>query len=124
MKKYNASLKKIFKTIFKIVVFIVLIIVMVLFLFRMLAGFREASFSHEIAPENGQYISIGEEQIYIQTYGKTSAQPLLLVHGTAAWSGLWKETAIYLAKQGYRVYALDLPPFGFSTRPKNQVIAV
>jgi pimeloyl-ACP methyl ester carboxylesterase len=38
----------------------------------------------------------------------------MLVHGTAAWSGFWKDVAAHLANRGYRVIAVDLPPFGWS----------
>ena len=39
---------------------------------------------------------------------------LLLVHGTGAWSGTWFELPPALAAAGWRVVAVDLPPFGFS----------
>jgi pimeloyl-ACP methyl ester carboxylesterase len=39
---------------------------------------------------------------------------LLLAHGTGAWSGTWFELPVTLAAAGWRVVAVDLPPFGFS----------
>jgi pimeloyl-ACP methyl ester carboxylesterase len=43
--------------------------------------------------------------------------PVVLFHGTAAWSELWRATMTALSGAGYRVIALDIPPFGFSDRP-------
>ena len=43
--------------------------------------------------------------------------PVVLIHGTAAWSELWRATIDALAAAGFHVIALDLPPFGFSDRP-------
>ena len=44
---------------------------------------------------------------------------MVLFHGTAAWSELWRQTSDALAAAGFHVIALDLPPFGFSDRPGN-----
>src|SRR5262249_32879499 len=37
--------------------------------------------------------------------------PVVLIHGTAAWSELWRATIDALAAAGFHVVALDLPPF-------------
>jgi pimeloyl-ACP methyl ester carboxylesterase len=42
---------------------------------------------------------------------------VVLFHGTAAWSELWRKTIDRLSAAGFHVIALDLPPFGFSDRP-------
>lgn len=39
------------------------------------------------------------------------------MHGTGAWSEIWRETMQRLAERGYRAVAVDMPPFGFSERP-------
>jgi pimeloyl-ACP methyl ester carboxylesterase len=49
--------------------------------------------------------------------GPPDGIPVVLFHGTAAWSELWWRTTEALAAAGLRVIALDLPPFGFSDRP-------
>ena len=46
--------------------------------------------------------------------GPGGAPRILLVHGSAAWSGFWRDVAAHLADQGWRVIAVDLPPFGYS----------
>jgi pimeloyl-ACP methyl ester carboxylesterase len=43
----------------------------------------------------------------------------VLLHGTGAWSEIWRSTMHTLAGAGYRVIAIDLPPFGYSKRPVN-----
>jgi pimeloyl-ACP methyl ester carboxylesterase len=40
-----------------------------------------------------------------------------LVHGCAAWSGVWEPVATELRQRGLKVVAVDLPPFGCSERP-------
>lgn len=44
-------------------------------------------------------------------------KPLLLIHGFGASIGHWQKNIPVLAKQGYRVFALDLLGFGGSAKP-------
>ena len=46
--------------------------------------------------------------------GPADGPPIMLIHGTAAWSGFWRQVADHLAGRGWRVIAIDLPPFGWS----------
>jgi pimeloyl-ACP methyl ester carboxylesterase len=46
--------------------------------------------------------------------GPRGGAPVLIVPGTAGWSGFWRDVASHLAARGYRVIAIDLPPFGYS----------
>ena len=55
--------------------------------------------------------------VFVQEKGPPDGIPVVLFHGTAAWSELWWRTSDALAAAGFRVIALDLPPFGFSDRP-------
>ena len=48
--------------------------------------------------------------------GPADGPAILLVHGSAAWSGFWRDAAAHLADKGWRVIAVDLPPFGYSDR--------
>jgi len=43
----------------------------------------------------------------------------VFIHGTGAWSEIWRATMRALADSGYRTIALDMPPFGYSSRPAN-----
>ena len=61
----------------------------------------------------------GDVELFIQEMGPADGQVILFIHGTAAWSGLWRETMTPLAEAGYRCIAIDIPPFGYSERPST-----
>ena len=99
-----------------IAVILGLLIVAVIF-FRVQAALRETKTRQEAAPSTGHFVQAGDVELFIQEMGPTDGQPILFIHGTAAWSGLWRETMTPLAEAGYRCIAIDIPPFGFSERP-------
>jgi pimeloyl-ACP methyl ester carboxylesterase len=72
------------------------------------------------APKNGRYLNIDGNNIFYQaTLNKNKqAKNVILVGGTAAWSGVWEKTISELSKN-YNVYAIDLPPFGYSEVVEN-----
>jgi len=70
-------------------------------------------------PAQGRMVTLSDGRMFVQIRGPESGIPVVLVHGTAAWSGFWSATADQLASRGYRVAAIDLPPFGFSDRSKT-----
>lgn len=84
--------------------------------FRGWAAARETEVASEVAP-NGRYVRADDVAIFLQEHGPEDGPPVVLIHGTGAWSGTWRDTQKSLAKAGYRVIAIDLPPFGFSQRP-------
>jgi pimeloyl-ACP methyl ester carboxylesterase len=96
-----------------------LVVMLALAAFRLAAYNREASDAASLVPANGSFIETSYGKIHYSTWGDTTGQPVLLTHGMAAWGGLWRETAEALAKQGYRVIAVDQPPFGFSDRDND-----
>jgi len=49
--------------------------------------------------------------------GPADGQDIIFIHGTAAWSELWRETMAPLAEAGFHCIAIDIPPFGFSEKP-------
>jgi pimeloyl-ACP methyl ester carboxylesterase len=65
----------------------------------------------------GRFVPAGDVELFIQEMGPRDGQVILFIHGTAAWSGLWRETMTPLAEAGYRCIAIDIPPFGYSERP-------
>jgi pimeloyl-ACP methyl ester carboxylesterase len=87
------------------------------------AGFRLAAWAREkddrvtLAPAGGRLIPTASGAIFLQDAGPRRGVPVVLFHGTAAWSELWRGTITALTASGYRVIAVDLPPFGFSDRP-------
>jgi pimeloyl-ACP methyl ester carboxylesterase len=85
--------------------------------FWVAASTRETGLRDELAPSTGHLVPTGSGRVFVQEKGPTDGVPVVLFHGTAAWSELWRRTIDALAAAGFRVIALDLPPFGFSDRP-------
>jgi pimeloyl-ACP methyl ester carboxylesterase len=67
----------------------------------------------------GSYVEAGGIDIHYTSWGPATGEPILLIHGTLAWSQTWYQIAERLADQGFHVIAPDLPPFGFSQRPAD-----
>lgn len=74
----------------------------------------------QAAPAQGRWVAAHDVELYVQEHGDPAAPPLLLVHGTGAWSGTWVSNVDALVGAGYRVIAVDLPPFGYSSRPASR----
>jgi pimeloyl-ACP methyl ester carboxylesterase len=89
-----------------------------LLIFSWHAGQRETQSAEEIAPLKGRYVKAADLNIYAQEAGPADGLDVILVPGIGGWSGTWPQTMTILAKAGYHVVALDLPPFGFSQRPQ------
>ncbi len=96
---------------------LILLLLVAIISFTVLANLRESKTRQEAAPSAGRFVQAGDVELFIQEMGPADGQPILFIHGTAAWSGLWRETMTPLAEAGYRCIAIDIPPFGFSERP-------
>lgn len=68
------------------------------------------------APAEGRLVPTADGAVFAQIRGPESGLPVILIHGSAAWSGFWTPIAQRLAKDGFRAIAVDLPPFGYSQR--------
>jgi pimeloyl-ACP methyl ester carboxylesterase len=99
--------------------FILLLAVAAMVTFWVAASVRETASRDELAPSSGHLVPTGTGGVFVQEKGPADGVPVVLFHGTAAWSELWRHTIDALAAAGFRVIALDLPPFGFSDRPGN-----
>ena len=93
------------------------LLVAVILFFTLLAALRETKTRQEAAPSTGRFVQAGDVELFIQEMGPADGPVILFIHGTAAWSGLWRETMTPLAEAGYRCIAIDIPPFGYSERP-------
>ncbi|WMT77878.1 alpha/beta fold hydrolase [Bradyrhizobium sp. Ash2021] len=93
------------------------LIILAIASFRMAASLRETGPRAELAPPTGHLVPTSSGGVFVQEKGPASGVPVVLFHGTAAWSELWRRTIDALAAAGFHVIALDLPPFGFSDRP-------
>lgn len=90
---------------------------LLLLLLLILTGFRVAAALREdgaAAPAGTQMIATPYGKVAVGLSGPAGGPPVMLVHGTAAWRGFWKDVAAHLAARGWRVIAVDLPPFGWS----------
>jgi pimeloyl-ACP methyl ester carboxylesterase len=93
---------------------VALLLILALGGLRLAAAWRESVGADP--PASGRLVPTASGGIFIQERGPADGAPVLLVHGTAAWSGFWLTIAEALGHEGYRAIAIDLPPFGFSDR--------
>lgn len=96
---------------------VLVLIVAAVAAFRIAAAVRETAGRGDLAPSTGYWVATRSGDVFVQEKGPATGTPVVLFHGTAAWSELWRATSDALAGAGYHVIALDLPPFGFSDRP-------
>lgn len=92
---------------------LVLFVLVLLLILRGLALWREDGAT---VPVGITYFKTPTGRVAARVVGPADGVPVILVHGTAAWSGFWSEVADHLAQRGWRVIAIDLPPFGWSDR--------
>lgn len=104
---------------FRIVGVFVALIFLILVIFSVQSDRRESKTASEVAPTTGKFVHANDLEIFIQEAGPTSGQPVLLIHGTVAWSEIWRETMSVLAENGFRAIAIDVPPFGYSEKPNG-----
>ncbi len=90
------------------------IVVLVLLLCTLLAAFRESHAAAERAPPTGRFVSADGMQIYLQESGPSNGRVVLFIHGTGAWSEMWRSQLDLVGSLGYHGVAIDVPPFGFS----------
>jgi pimeloyl-ACP methyl ester carboxylesterase len=90
-----------------------------------LSGFRVAAARRErvpriaAAPGTGRFVRAADLELYVQETGPRPGAPVLLIHGTGAWSEIWRRTLDTLGSAGYHAVAIDMPPFGYSDRPAS-----
>jgi pimeloyl-ACP methyl ester carboxylesterase len=63
----------------------------------------------------GPFIRADGTRLAYRTWG-TRGTPIVLLGGAAEPSWVWHDVGPLLAREGHRVYAVDLPPFGYSER--------
>src|SRR5579871_598598 len=63
----------------------------------------------------GPYLQVGGTLVAYRRWGRRGT-PIVLLGGAAEPSWVWHAVGPRLAAAGHRVYALDLPPFGYTQR--------
>jgi pimeloyl-ACP methyl ester carboxylesterase len=81
------------------------------------AGYDLATPGGRPAPDlyAGPFVQVDGRLLAYRRWG-TSGTPVLLLGGFIEPSDVWRKVGPLLARAGHRVYALDLPPFGYSER--------
>ena len=92
---------------------LVLFLLALLIILRVMAAVRENGVE---APSSTVRFQTPTGIVAARLSGPADGPPIMLIHGTAAWSGFWQQVADHLAGRGWRVIAIDLPPFGWSGR--------
>ncbi|HEY3518708.1 MAG TPA: alpha/beta hydrolase [Gammaproteobacteria bacterium] len=108
------------RTLARLVLTLVLVVVAAVSVAVAAAAWRESSPRTALAPPSGRFVHSHDLDLYIQEVGPDSGQIVLLVHGTGAWSEIWRSTLDRLAAAGYRAVAVDMPPFGYSEQPTTR----
>ncbi|MDN5941221.1 MAG: alpha/beta hydrolase [Nitrospira sp.] len=107
----------ILKTTVSLIAVLLFVVAGLLILFTVQAGNREHETRQQSAPPTGRFVPTGEIEIFVQEMGPANGPAVLFVHGTGAWSEMWREPMVALAAAGYHSLAIDMPPFGFSEKP-------
>jgi hypothetical protein len=101
----------------RILLTLLLLAIVVIAGFRLTAALRENGARDELAPSTGHLVPTSSGGVFVQEKDPANGIPVVLFHGSVAWSEFWRRTIDTLAAAGFRVIALDVPPFGFSDRP-------
>ena len=98
---------------------LLLVVALVLTGFRIAADRRETLSRFDAAPKTGRFVRAADVHLFVQEDGPPDGTPVVLIHGTGAWSEIWRGTMRSLAGAGYRAVAVDMPPFGYSSLPAD-----
>ncbi len=80
---------------------------------------RETMAPEQACPAGRHFSSGGDTRIFWQEAGPATGQTLVMIHGTGAWSEIWRPFMNAAAGAGLHAVAIDLPPFGFSGKPSG-----
>lgn len=92
------------------------LVVALLLVFRVVAWAGE---SETARPSQTSMVATPLGRVAVQLSGPEDGRRIVLIGGTAGWSGFWRNVAAHLAARGWRVVAVDLPPFGYSEHDRQ-----
>lgn len=108
-----------FRFIVKTLFAVLVLAVLALAALRIAAALREQA-EQSTAPTEGAFVETASVTFYTQSAGSPGDTPVLLAHGTAAWSGFWRRELDQLGAAGFHAIAFDMPPFGYSDRAADR----
>lgn len=97
----------------KLVLALLGLLLAILIALRIAATLREGPAA---SPPGMHYFAAPGARVAARIAGPADGPRVVLVHGSAGWSGFWANVTKHLADRGWRVIAVDLPPFGWSDR--------
>ena len=115
----TSAVKKVSMVISYCLLLIVALVVFIVLFFNLQRHQRETEEASLTAPKSGHFVKAADLNIFVQEAGPAEGEPVVLIHGTGSWSEIWRDTITPLAKAGFHVVALDLPPFGYSDMPSG-----
>jgi pimeloyl-ACP methyl ester carboxylesterase len=66
---------------------------------------------------NSSFVEVDGLRVHYQEFGEDNSPVMLLIHGYSASTFTWKTSAPLLADLGFRVIAVDMIGFGYSSKP-------
>ena len=102
--------------IFRLVLVAIIVVALAIGWFRMSASAREDQTAEALQTDTSRFVDTIHGRIHMMAAGPEGGPPVLLIHGSVGWAGLWTDTMAYLADRGFKVIAIDLPPMGLSDR--------
>jgi pimeloyl-ACP methyl ester carboxylesterase len=108
---------KLYKVAIALVVVPIIALVAVLGGADLIASSRERDVPQSAAPAGSRFVRAADVDMLIQERGPATGQPIVFVSGVGAWSSTWLPTMDFLGRAGYHCIAVDLPPFGYTSRP-------
>lgn len=69
--------------------------------------------------EHSRFVEIDGVRVHYQEAGEKSDPVLVLIHGFASSTLVWSKVFLSLAQAGFRVIAVDLLGYGYSSKPRN-----
>lgn len=112
-------MRRLRKALLRLVAVVVVVATGTVAFFALQSHRRESSSAADAAPASGHFVPVGDVRIFVQEAGPPAGRAVVLVHGTGAWSEIWRDTMRALAGAGYRAIAIDVPPFGYSDKPRG-----
>ena len=92
------------------------LLLLVLILSAAATRLRENQEPAQAAPHTGRFVQTRDAKVFVSQQGPGQGPSVLLLHGTGAWSEIWRPTTEALTARGFRVLTIDAPPFGFSEK--------